>query len=169
MTVFYKKYQLKNSTSRFNGKWYARAVQTETVDINTLADEMEQNCTLKRADIVAVLSELSVTMKRHLQASHRVKLDRLGSFKIGVTTKPANNSKDFNVTDNVKGLHIIFMPETKIAKDKSRSRVLLDGCNVAELPKNAIVDEEEADGATDSTSQNSGESSNENASENTGE
>lgn len=145
MTVFYKKYQMKRANSDIDGKWYARAVQTETVDINALADEMEQNCTVKRADIVAVLSELTVVMKNHLQASHRVKLDRLGSFKMGIKTSKANTSKDFNVKDNVKSMHIIFMPETKVAKDKKRTRAMIDGCKVAELPKNAVVDDDTDD------------------------
>lgn len=142
MTVFYKKYQFKRENSRFNGKWYARAVQTETVDINALAEEMEQNCTLKRADIVAVLSELAVTMKRHLQASHRVKLDQLGSFKMSITTTPAESAKDFNAQDNVKAVKVLFMPETHVAKDKTRTKALISGCKVGELPKNGVEDEE---------------------------
>lgn len=141
MTVFYKKYQMKRKNSAIDGKWYARAVQTETVDINALAEEMEQNCTVKRADIVAVLSELVVTMKQHLQASHRVKLDQFGAFKLGITTTPARTSKDFNAQDNVKAVKVLFMPETKIAKDKTRTKAFVTGCKVAELPKNDVVDE----------------------------
>jgi len=147
MTVFYKKYQMKRNNSPIDGKWYARAVQTETVDINALAEEMEQNCTVKRADIVAVLSELVVTMKRHLQASHRVKLDQFGSFKLAITTKSADTSKDFNAQDNVKAVRVLFMPETKIAKDKTRTKAFISGCKVAELPKNDVVDEDSAETA----------------------
>lgn len=142
MTVFYKKYQLKRKNSKFNDKWYARAVQTETVDINTLAEEMEQNCTLKRADIVAVLSELVVTMKRHLQASHRVKLDQLGAFKLTINTTPANTSKEFNAQENVKSVRVLFQPEVKVNKDKTRVKALVNGCKVAELPKNGVDDED---------------------------
>ena len=143
MTVFYKKYQLKRTGSKFSGKWYARAVQTETVDINTMAEEMEQNCTVKRADIVAVLSELVVTMKRHLQASHRVRLEQLGSFKLAITTRPADSAKDFNANEHVKNVRVLFQPETKVNKDKTRVKALLHGCKVAELPKNGIDDEDD--------------------------
>ena len=34
-------------------------------------------------------------MQKHLQMSHRVKLDRLGTFKIGMHTSPADTVKDF--------------------------------------------------------------------------
>ena len=95
MAVFYKLYQDNRETSKFRGQWYARAVHTGTVDIDDLAEEMQANCTVKRADIVAVLSELVETMRKHLQLSHRVKLDRLGTFKIGMSTKPAATIEEF--------------------------------------------------------------------------
>lgn len=138
MAVFYKLYQDNRTTSKFKGQWYARAVHTGTVDIDDLADEMQANCTVKRADIVAVLSELVETMKTHLQMSHRVKLDRLGTFKIGMSTKPAATIADFTPNGNVKSVHVLFQPETKIEKNKTRVKALISGCKVQELPKNAI-------------------------------
>lgn len=140
MAVFYKLRQEKRENSKFKDQWYARAVHTSTVNIDDLAEEMEANCTVKRADIVAVLSELVETMKKHLQMSHRVKLDRLGTFKIGMSTKPSPTIKDFNAKDNVKSVHVLFQPETKINKDKSRVKALINGCKVQELPKNDIID-----------------------------
>lgn len=118
MAVFYKLYQENREGSANKGKWYARAVHTGTVTIDDLADEMQANCTVKRADIVAVLSELVETMQKHLQMSHRVKLDRLGTFKIGMHTSPADTVKDFTASGNVKSVHVLFQPETKI--DKTR-------------------------------------------------
>ncbi len=138
MAVFYKLYQDNRKDSKFKGQWYARAVHTGTVNIDDLADEMQANCTVKRADIVAVLSELVETMKTHLQMSHRVKLDRLGTFKIGISTKPALTLDEFTTNGNVKNVHVLFQPETKIEKNKTRVRALLNGCKVRELPKNAI-------------------------------
>ena len=139
MAVFYKLYQDNRKTSSNQGKWYARAVHTGTVDIDDLAEEMQANCTVKRADIVAVLSELVETMQKHLQMSHRVKLNRLGTFKIGMSTRPpADTIEEFTAGQNVKSVHVLFQPETKIEKDKTRVRALLTGCKVTELPKNAI-------------------------------
>ena len=100
MAVFYKLYQDNRRNSSHQGEWYARAVHTGTVNIDDLAEEMQANCTVKRADIVAVLSELVETMQKHLQMSHRVKLDRLGTFKIGMSTKPAATIEDFTAGQN---------------------------------------------------------------------
>ena len=146
MAVFYKKIQDNRKNSTQKGKWYARAVHTQTVDIDDLAEEMQANCTVKRADIVAVLSELVETMQKHLQMSHRVKLNRLGAFKIGISTKPADTADEFTANENVKSVHILFQPETKIEKDKTRIRALLTGCKVQELPKNAVGVEDEEEG-----------------------
>lgn len=143
MAVFYRLYQENRKSSKFNGQWYARAVHTNTVNIDDLADEMQANCTVKRADIVAVLSELVETMKAHLQMSHRVKLDRLGTFKLGISTSPAQQVKDFSPNTNVKGVHVLFQPETKVEKDKTRVKALINGCKVKELPKNDVTDDEE--------------------------
>ena len=114
MAVFYKLYQDNRTSSKFKGQWYARAVHTGTVDIDDLAEEMQANCTVKRADIVAVLSELVETMK------------------------PALTVGEFTASNNVKSVHVLFQPETKIEKDKTRVRALLSGCKVQELPKNAV-------------------------------
>ena len=113
-------------------------VVTETVDTTTLANIMQQNCTVKKSDILAVLAELAEVMQQQLQNSKRVKLDGLGTFKIGIRTKAADNPKDFNVQKNVVNTHILFRPETRINKNKSRMRALLDGCKVQELPENKV-------------------------------
>lgn len=140
MAVFYKLYQNNKEGASNYGKWYARAVHTGTVTIDDLADEMQANCTVKRADIVAVLSELVETMTTHLQMSHRVKLDRLGTFKMAISTKPADSVKEYNATKNLKNFHVLFQPETKISEGKTRVKSLINGCTLKELPRNAVSD-----------------------------
>ena len=105
-----------------------------------LAEIMQENCTVKRSDIEAVLRELVPTMTRAMQDSKRVKIDGLGSFKIGLKTKAAASAKEFNAQKNVRGMHVNFMPETyKDKKTNTRVCDLLSRCTVAELPKNAVV------------------------------
>ena len=141
MAVQYRLYQNNNSRSNQYKKWYARAVMIDTVDTDRLAEQIEANCTVKRADVLAVLSELVVVMKQELQNSKRVKLDNFGSFKLGLTTAPSDTAKDFTAAQNVKDVHVLFQPQVRIGKDGRRTRTFLDGCKVAELPKNAVEDE----------------------------
>jgi len=121
-----------------NGKWYARAVPTSTITTEELTDIMQRNCTVKRADIVAVIAELVETMRDQLQHSHRVVLKGLGAFKLGVTSTGAATAADFDVRKNIKGVHVVFTPESTTDSAGRRTKVLLEGVTVAELPKNAI-------------------------------
>ena len=60
MALIFKFRQNKDKTKpKAYKKWFARAVHTETVGIRALADVMQENCTVKRSDILAVLSELA--------------------------------------------------------------------------------------------------------------
>ena len=146
MSVFYKLYQDNRTNSTHRGMWYGRAKHLDVVTTEQLADEMQENCTVKRSDILAVISELVTTMQKMLQKSMTVRIDRLGTFKIGLTTTAAPSPKEFTATKNVKGTHLLFQPETKIDKNGYRQRSMLVGVSVKELPKNAVGVEDESTG-----------------------
>lgn len=131
MAVKYKIYQ-NNRKGAFNGKWYARAVHEGTVTTDELADIMQNNSTVKRSDILAVISELVEVMRMQLQNSMRVKLDRFGTFKLGISTSPADTAKEFTSTGNVKGMHVLFQPELKIDAKGNRSQSFIAGAKVQE-------------------------------------
>ncbi len=143
MSVFYKLYQDNRENSKHKGSWYARAKHIDVIGTDQLADEMQENCTVKRSDILAVISELVTTMQKKLQQSMAVKIDRLGTFKIGLNTAPANSVKEFSASKNVKGTHLLFQPETRIDKNGYRQRAMLMGVSVKELPKNAVIVDDE--------------------------
>jgi predicted histone-like DNA-binding protein len=105
----------------------------ETVETNELAMMMQQNCTLKRSDIVAVISELVDTMTREMQNGKRIRLDGLGTFKIGLTSEGVSDPKDFRPERHVKGTHVLFYPETHVMRDGQRLRALLTGTKAREL------------------------------------
>jgi len=147
MALFYRLYQNKNEKNAGFNKWYARAVTTEVTTTSQLAEIMQENCTVKRSDIEAVLRELVPTMTRAMQDSKRVKIDGLGSFRFGLKTSPSATAKDFSAIKNIKGMHIIFTPERY--KDRNTGVYVTDmysRCNIMELPKNTIIDEAEAEG-----------------------
>jgi len=136
MSLFIKKYQNKNQQSKAYLKTYGRAVMIDTVGVDKLADVISENCTVTRHDIVAVLSALGPAMANVLQQSMRVQLPYLGTFKLGVSTIGEQNADDFDVRKNVKGVHVIFHPETKTNAQGKWENHLTRGAKVAELPKN---------------------------------
>ena len=138
MSVFYRLSKVTSPKAKGYGKWYPRAVITQTVDTEMLATIMQRNCTLKRADIVAVITELIETMADQLQDSKRVKLNGFGSFKIGIRGEGADSADDFSISKNIKGLHVLFQPEVKTDGSGLRQKTFITGCSVQEAPKNDV-------------------------------
>lgn len=136
MAIMYKLYQDMKEASKFKGMWYARAVITDVVDTDILADKIQRNCSMKKSDVKAVLTELVEVMNDELQASHRVKLDGFGSFKMGLASKPANTAKDFSATTNIVGMRVNFAPETHVSRiNNTRSKMFITGATVKEAPE----------------------------------
>ena len=156
MSLFIKKYQNNNKEMKSAyGKWYGRAVILDKVEIEELASEIESNCTVKRADILAVLSEMGPAIKKVVQRSLKVTIPYLGSFKLGVKTTGAETAEEFDIKKNVKGVRVLFYPETK-ADGNHMVKELTRGVKVAELPKNASYIEEEDDSDNTGDSQQGG-------------
>ena len=148
MPVLFRKYQNNNRQSKGFGKWYARTIQPSTIDTDGLAKIMQANCTVKAADIKAVLTELAETMRIQLQESKRVVLDGIGSFKLGMSCIGADKAENFNVANNVKEVYVNYTPESTkerigidTATGKAKSTFVKDftrGVTVQEAPKNDV-------------------------------
>ena len=143
MSVFFRLHQDQSTGTKRSGKWYARMVPTAVIDTRQLAEIIQRNCTVKKADVLAVLDELVETMRDQMQDSKRVKLDGFGSFKIGIESKGAQTAAKFSVAEHIKGLHVVFMPERTKDSSGNRAKQFLQGAKVEELPENKVVKEEQ--------------------------
>jgi predicted histone-like DNA-binding protein len=110
MAIYYRKVQNTNELSDYFGKWYGRAVILNAVNTKQLAEEISHATTVTYSDVLAVLAETAVVLKNHLQNSHKVVLDGIGTFKVGISTKPADSSANFN-SSKIIGYHIVYTPE----------------------------------------------------------
>ena len=115
MALIYKKYQNKNAQSRIYGKWLLKPVWIGDAGIEEIADAMQASCTVKRADVLAVLSELGPTMKSLMQQSKRVTIPYLGSFKISINCSKGAQTNEDDATPQkcIKGNRIIYQPVVK--------------------------------------------------------
>ena len=98
-------------------------------------------------DILAVISALETEIATQIQAGNKVVLNGFGSFRIGLATKPATTVKEFNNT-HIKGIHIIFHPETKVNASRKHTQPLTEGCKVENLSdfQDNILDKTETGG-----------------------
>ena len=114
-------------------KWFARAVHQETIETEDLAYQIQQNCTLKESDVLAVISELVYTMTHELQQSRRIHLRGFGTFKIGISSVGVDDPDEFVPTRDIKGMHILFYPETHVSSSGYRNQAFLNGAKAKEL------------------------------------
>jgi len=136
MAVYYRKYQSASQDEKKHGKWYAHAVVMQNVTTKELSEEIQENVSVKRADVIAVLAELHNVIKRNLQAGNRVVLDDIGAFKVNIRTKGAISAEKFGA-ENILATKVIFQPE----KFKHQGRYVkpwTEQIQVQELPKNKV-------------------------------
>lgn len=149
--VFYKLLQNMNENMEKSYlKWYAFPVVTETVDLDYIAERIQRNSTAKKSDAKAVLTEMVEVMTDCLQNSQRVKIEGLGSFKVGLSSRGADSPDNFNVNENVKGMRIIFQPETKTdAATHKRSKKMLQDVKLSNISGFTSKKAQEAAGGED--------------------
>ena len=146
MSHLYKLVQNANEkmTGAF-GKWYARPVYTGTIDLDGIAERIQRNSTAKKSDAKAVLTEMVEVITDALQASQRVHINGFGTFKVGMSSKGADDVKKFNILENLKGVRILFQPETSVDKGShKRVRNMISGIvfqNTADLANAAEIEE----------------------------
>ncbi len=129
MALFYK--IVRDNRVDYDHLFYARAVQTNTINTEGLAEIIQRNCSMKKSDVVAVLTELVEVMTDQLQNSNVVKLDGFGSFRLGLKTVGAETEDLFTVNKNIVGLRVNFLAEGKRNPATNKvQRVFLNGCRL---------------------------------------
>ena len=128
MAIFYKINFRKNEKNPKLQGFYAAISNKGLVSTDSVADEIQRNCSMKRSDVLAVLAELSEVLKQQIQQSHSVKLDGIGIFRPGITSKMTKTIEGFK-PENVKGLKLNFLPES-FKQGKSRVKAVFAGAKV---------------------------------------
>ncbi len=132
MPVHYRITKYKNKTSEKNNWYYARAVITDNMDLNKIADIIQRNCSMKKSDVMAVLTELIEVMTDALQDSKRVQLDGLGSFKMKLKSTLCETLSQFNANEHITSMGVLFQPQWKVDQNGQRQTTLVSGARVKE-------------------------------------
>ena len=90
------------------GKYYARPVVTQTVDLNGLAEHMtEHNTGFSPGATKGLLTDMVKCIKELVLQGFAVKIDDLAIFSIGLKTKKgADTEDDFSVAKNIEGVRL---------------------------------------------------------------
>ena len=93
--IKYKKYQNRNSYSPVYKKWYGRAVH-ELMEFDEFIEHMAaHHCVFSEATIRGVLIEMEVCLREMLLEGKAVRIDELGIFTLGMSTKGEAKAEDF--------------------------------------------------------------------------
>lgn len=160
MSVKYRKVVNNRKNSKTKGKVYGRAVVDGVIDTKEIARKINKRCTLTEPDIIAVINALETEIGYGLSDGKRVVLDGFGSFKVGLTTTPADSAKKFT-SANIKGMHVIFLPAIEMEQGK-RVKNMLKGVKAEEMTEYTGIESGENTGDagnTDSGKTDSGDNS----------
>ena len=90
------------------GKYYARPVVTQTINLNGLAEHMtEHNTGFSPGATKGLLTDMVKCIKELVLQGFAVKIDDLAIFSIGLKTKKgADSEDDFSVAKNIEGVRL---------------------------------------------------------------
>ena len=113
MSQKFTKLQNKNDDSTAFGKWFATAVYDQHfIETEELANYIQQQASVKKSDIKAVLDELGGAMKHYFELGQKVKLEGIGIFKVGFSSIGTNKKEDCGA-QNITTRRVLFQPETQ--------------------------------------------------------
>ena len=113
MSQKFTKLQNNNKKSTAYGKWFATAVYDQRfVETEELANYIQQQASVKKSDIKAVLDELGGAMKHYFELGQKVKLDGIGIFKVGFSSIGAAGKVDCTAA-TITTRRVLFQPETE--------------------------------------------------------
>lgn len=141
MTAKYKLYQDNRRNSNHQGEWYAKSVVSNVVTLREMAEKIQRSTTVTRSDILAVLDGLSEVMREELLNGNRILFDGIGSFKVGISSKPAPTAEEWTPARYLRGYHIVFRPETIDTVSngvRTRSARALQGIKFEELRRYGV-------------------------------
>lgn len=99
--------QLNNPGNSNDGKYYARPVIEETMDLNGLAKHMAaHNSGFSEAMCVGVITAMISCIKEMILEGKNVKIDNLAIFSCGIrnTAGGAASEEEFTVSRNIQGV-----------------------------------------------------------------
>jgi predicted histone-like DNA-binding protein len=96
-------------------KYYAQAVSTGRTDMNRLARLIAMQCTVNRADCLAVLSALQDNISMELEEGRIVELGELGVFQVSVKSMGHDAAQEVS-SFSVQKAKLNFRPGTELKK-----------------------------------------------------
>jgi predicted histone-like DNA-binding protein len=116
MALRYRITKRTNSIKNKEEQYILQAVNTGTIDLETLSESISNECTLNEVDVKAVLMALGKKLDYYLSNGKIVDLGDVGKFKMGFNGIAAATPKALSVKSNIKKFHINYQPSVKMKR-----------------------------------------------------
>ena len=114
MSITYKSVERRNPQDlNLPAKFYAKAIASGEVDLDTLAEQIAYECTVTESDCYAVLLALERNIANELQQGRIVKLGKLGNFQVSLSSEGVNTLDEVNAQLITKS-RILFRPGKRL-------------------------------------------------------
>ena len=144
MSQKYIKMQNKNRDSAAFGKYFATAVYDKKfVETDELASFIQQQASVKKSDIGAVLDELGEAMKHYFELGQKVRIKGLGIFKVGFSSIGVAKAEDVGA-QTITDRRVLFQPETEriiVGQEKKDGKVKQKYIVAKHLIKDVVFEE----------------------------
>ena len=135
--LIYNLRQNANENSTVYGKWFPYVKRRGTLSLRGLSDHIASHGSIYTPDVVqGVLKKFTSCMIELITQGVAVKLDGFGTFYPTMEAKGAETPINYDINENLEGLHIRFNPEDADL-DKISSRAL---AGKAQYQMNMIFD-----------------------------
>ncbi|WP_159949033.1 HU family DNA-binding protein [Polaribacter septentrionalilitoris] len=94
-------------------KYYAAVKTNGSVDFETLAEQISDQCTVTETDCLAVLNVLEQNIVRELGQGRIVRLGKLGNFQVSLSSEGVTTEAEVSAA-NITNSRIIFRPAKKL-------------------------------------------------------
>ena len=114
MSITYKTLARKNPRNlTAPAKYYAAVTANGSVDFESLAEMISEQCTVTDTDCLAVLNVLEKNIVRELKEGRIVRLGKLGNFQVSLSSEGFDTAAEVTA-DAVKKSRILFRPAKKM-------------------------------------------------------
>jgi predicted histone-like DNA-binding protein len=93
-----------------------QAVQTGTINLDDIAKQISNECTLSQVDVKMVLMALSEKLQFHLAEGKIVDIEGIGKFKIGFKSKSEDKKENLTPKRSILKYHLNFQPSAPIKR-----------------------------------------------------
>lgn len=109
------------------GLWYGKAYIRGTLTFEQIAQRIQNNCSMKKSDVIAYLTELIEVMQQKLTQGYKVQLGDIGYFSVGLKSKGALSKEKWSAKEYLNSKHVVFKTVNVKEGDHAYTRAIWDG------------------------------------------